>query len=73
MQKEFISIIKNDSFGYSKRKVLTELLSFKNPANKNVILDYLKKDTLSEDENEIIWKLNDNGILDSEYPRKKGY
>ncbi|WP_375191076.1 hypothetical protein [Chryseobacterium sp.] len=73
LQKEYISIIKNDSFGYSKRKVLTELLSFKNPANKNVILDYLKKDTLLEDENEIIWKLNDNGILDGEYPLKKGY
>ena len=73
LQKEFISMIKNDSFAYSKKKILSELLSFKNPDNKEFILDYLKKDTLLNDEYEIIWQLNDNGIFDGEYPRKKGY
>lgn len=64
-------MLKNDSFSYSKRKVFSELLSFRNPAHKKFILNYLRKDTLLNDEYEIIWQLNDNGILEGEYPHKK--
>lgn len=71
LQEEFISMLKNDSFSYSKRKVFSELLSFRNPAHKKFILNYLRKDTLLNDEYEIIWQLNDNGIFEGEYPRKK--
>ncbi len=70
LQKEFISIIKNDSLTINKKKYLAELLSFSNPENKQDILNYLKKDTLTNDDHEIIWKLNDNGILDGEYSTK---
>jgi len=73
LQKEFIAIVKNDSLNINKKKYLVDLLSFNNVENKDFIINYLKKDTISSDDVEIIWKLNDNSIFEDEYPRKKGY
>jgi len=70
LQKELISIINNDSLSIDKKKYLSELLSFNNIENKGFIIHYLKEDTISSDDVEIIWKLSDNGILDGEYPTK---
>lgn len=73
LQKEFISIMRNDSLSINKKKYLIDLLSFNNVENKEFIINYLKKDTISSDDFEVIRKLNDNDIFDVEYPRKKGY
>ncbi|MBK1897562.1 hypothetical protein [Chryseobacterium paridis] len=71
LQKEFISIIKNDTLvGISKRIYLKELLSLRNPANKEFILNYLKKDTLFSDEIEITRELETNDIFPDEYPTR---
>jgi hypothetical protein len=64
LQKEFGSIISNDTLiDINKQKALSDLLSFRNPANKKVILDYIKKDTLSIKEHEISIELENNGIF----------
>jgi len=64
LQKEFSSIITNDTLiDINKQKALADLLSFRNPANKKVILDYIKKATLSVKEHEILIELENNGIF----------
>lgn len=70
LQKEFISMIENDSLAVNKKKYVAELLSFNNVKNKEFFIRYLKKDTISSNDTEIIWKLNDNGVFDGEYPVK---
>ncbi len=71
LQKEFISIIKNDTLvGISKDIYLKELLSFRNPSNKEFILNYIKKDTLFSDEIEIRRELEANDIFPDEYPTR---
>lgn len=64
LQKEFSSIITNDTLmDVNKQKALVDLLSFRNQANKKVILDYIKKDSLSVKEHEILIELENNGIF----------
>lgn len=71
LQKEFISIIKNDTLvGIQKKMYLKELLSFRNAGNKEFILDYLKKDTLFRDDVETRNQLDFNDIYPDEYPVK---
>lgn len=70
IQKELISILKNDSLPYNKKIFLSELLSFRNPENKKFILDYIKKDTIFSDEREVLNELESNGIFPGEYPTK---
>lgn len=70
IQKELMVMIKNDSLPYNKKMFLSELLSFRNPENKEFILAYLKKDTLFSDDHEILKELEANGIFPGEYPTK---
>ncbi|MFP7655716.1 hypothetical protein [Chryseobacterium proteolyticum] len=69
LQKEFISMIKNDTLiGVQKKIYLKELLSFRNARNKEFILNYLKKDTLFRNDFETINQLELNDIFYDEYP-----
>lgn len=68
LQKEFISMIENDTVrDVNKTMFLAHLLSFKNPSNKKIILNYLKTDTLSLREHEISSQLEYNGISYDDY------
>ena len=71
LQKELISLVENDSLGDIQNKMyLSDLLSFRNPNNKDFILNYIKKDTLYSNEYEILHQLESNGIQSGEYPTK---
>ncbi|WP_426278915.1 hypothetical protein ACN9MN_06720 [Chryseobacterium sp. S-02] len=70
IQKEFISMLKNDSLSYNKKMILSALLSFRNSENRELVLDYIKKDTLFIDDHEIAKELESNGIFPGEYPTK---
>lgn len=68
LQKELSSLIENDTLlSINKTMFLARLLSFKNPANKKVILNEIKRDTISLTDHEISSQLEYSGISYDDY------
>lgn len=68
LQKELSALIENDTLlSINKTMFLARLLSFKNPANKKVILNEIKRDTISLTDREISSQLEYNGISYDDY------
>ena len=68
LQKEFKNVYLTDTI-YTGRKLVyfTELLSFKNPANKAFILQCLKEDSTLTDEFTVSSQLESNGVFPHEH------
>ena len=64
LQLEFKSLLNKDSLNYYQFETyIKELANFRNPTNKEFILQKLKKDTIWKyDENEMFWYLMRHGI-----------
>jgi len=71
LQKEYSQMLENENlFKGAKQRYLVKFLSFNNPENRDIILDYLKKDTIFSDQYPILFQLKNNGISPNEIPLK---
>lgn len=68
LQAKYVEFIQNDTIQKNlKDKYFMELLSFENPKNKKLILNYFKKDTLLKNDYNVISKLESNGVYSTDY------
>lgn len=68
LQKEFIRLIENNSIDNEHRRYyLSILLSFNNKENRKTVLNYIRKDSLWKEKDQIISQLENNGITSKDY------